>query len=122
LRNVVDRELTGVTRAACGACPGAAGQLLLRRARGHDRLPAGSRDNMAGGVVRRDEHDCPSERLLGCWVVLRQQPTGREQERRHQDRTKGPTQGLHDESIPGLPDDAVPRRHRRERGAAALSG
>ena len=75
---------------------------------------------MGGGIVRRDEHDRTCEGLLGCRVVLRQQPAGREQERRHQDRTKGPTQGLHDESIPGLPDDAVPERHRGDRAAGAL--
>jgi len=116
---VVDRKLAGVTRVVRAPRP-AAGQLLLRRARHHNRLPAGGRHNMGGGVVRRGEHDRARERLLGCRVVFRQQPAGREQERRHQDRTKGPTQGLHDESIPGLADDAVPNRQRRDRAAGAL--
>jgi hypothetical protein len=52
--------------------------------------------------------------------VLRRQPTGREQERRHKDHTKAPTQGLHNESIAALPDGAVPMHHRRNRVAGTL--
>ena len=116
---MVDRKLAGVTRVVRTARP-ATSELLLRCARGHDRLPAGGRDNMRRGVVRRDEHDRACERLLGSRVVLRQQPTGREEERRHKDHTKAPTEGLHNESIAALPDGAVPIHHRRNRVAGTL--
>jgi hypothetical protein len=40
--------------------------------------------------------------------VLREQPAGRERERRHQNRAQGPPQRLHGGSIPVLPDGGFP--------------
>jgi len=71
-------------------------------------------------VVRRHEHDRARAWLLRRLVVLRQQPTGREQERRHQDRTQGPPQRLHDGSIAGGPDGAVPCTRAGDRAANSL--
>jgi hypothetical protein len=70
--------------------------------------------------VRWDEHDRAREWLLGRLVVFREQPTGREQEWRHQDRAERPTQRLHDGSIPAGPDGADPVRAQGDRAAVSL--